>query len=53
LIKRVVRELQSEFPKMTKFSSLSPIPGFRNWLREEIKKEQKGFSTLFFNNWDK
>ncbi|KAJ7997727.1 hypothetical protein DPEC_G00215120 [Dallia pectoralis] len=32
LIKRVVRELQSEFPHMSQFSSLSPIPGFSSWL---------------------
>ncbi|XP_078699894.1 malonyl-CoA decarboxylase, mitochondrial-like [Branchiostoma floridae x Branchiostoma belcheri] len=38
LIKRVVRELQAEFPKMTQFSSLSPIPGFRDWLVGEINK---------------
>ncbi|XP_039619432.1 malonyl-CoA decarboxylase, mitochondrial [Polypterus senegalus] len=32
LIKRVVRELQSEFPSLDQFSSLSPIPGFTVWL---------------------
>ena len=38
LIKSVVRELQSEFPKMHQFSSLSPIPGFRDWLLCELNK---------------
>ncbi|CAL8360606.1 unnamed protein product [Lota lota] len=33
LIKRVVRELQGEFPHLTAFSSLSPIPGFSSWLQ--------------------
>ncbi|CAL8292004.1 unnamed protein product [Boreogadus saida] len=33
LIKRVVRELQAEFPHLTSFSSLSPIPGFSSWLQ--------------------
>nr|KAG5708897.1 hypothetical protein BaRGS_009306 [Batillaria attramentaria] len=36
LIKRVVRELQSEFPHLSQFSSLSPIPGFRDWLVGQI-----------------
>lgn len=42
LIKRVVRELQSEFPKMTQFSTLSPIPGFKNWLVGALKSAAKG-----------
>jgi len=32
LIKRVVDELQGEFSGLKTFSTLSPIPGFRNWL---------------------
>ncbi|RUS16517.1 malonyl-CoA decarboxylase [Jimgerdemannia flammicorona] len=32
LIKRVVRDLQNEFPKCETFCTLSPIPGFRKWL---------------------
>ncbi|GAB1605850.1 malonyl-CoA decarboxylase, mitochondrial-like [Argonauta hians] len=39
LIKRVVRELQAEFPHMSVFTSLSPIPGFRDWLLKEIVKK--------------
>ncbi|XP_073978767.1 malonyl-CoA decarboxylase, mitochondrial-like isoform X2 [Rhodnius prolixus] len=42
LIKRVVRELQAEFPRVTQFSSLSPIPNFKNWLMEKIKLIEKG-----------
>ncbi|XP_006816092.1 malonyl-CoA decarboxylase, mitochondrial-like [Saccoglossus kowalevskii] len=42
LIKQVVKHLQAEFPKMHQFSSLSPIPGFREWLLGEIHKEIKG-----------
>jgi len=41
LIKRVVKELQKEFPKMAVFSSLSPIPGFRSWFLSELKGAQK------------
>ena len=32
LIKRVVESLKLEFPKLTVFATLSPIPGFRAWL---------------------
>jgi len=45
LIKQVVKELQKEFPKMSMFSSLSPIPGFRNWLLGELKLAIKGSHT--------
>ena len=36
LIRSVVKELLLEFPKMSQFSSLSPIPGFKDWLMKEI-----------------
>ncbi|BFZ09639.1 hypothetical protein BsWGS_12678 [Bradybaena similaris] len=36
LIKSVVRRLQEEFPHLQQFSSLSPIPGFRDWLLSAI-----------------
>ena len=32
LIKQVVQELQAEFPSISKFVTLSPIPGFHSWL---------------------
>ncbi|WP_314962461.1 malonyl-CoA decarboxylase [Bradyrhizobium cosmicum] len=32
LIKQVVEELRSEFPRLNRFSTLSPVPGFRRWL---------------------
>ena len=32
LIKQVVEELQAEFQQLRRFSTLSPIPGFRRWL---------------------
>lgn len=32
LIKRVVEILKDEFPRLRTFATLSPIPGFRNWL---------------------
>jgi len=42
LIKRVVQELQAEFPFVSQFSSLSPIPMFRLWLMERLKTAEKG-----------
>jgi len=33
LIKQVVDDLQIEFPHLRKFATLSPIPGFRDWLK--------------------
>lgn len=48
LIKRVVKELQAEFPHMKKFSSLSPIPQFRQWLLDKIKDLPDGAETDLF-----
>lgn len=36
LIKQVVEELQAELPQLTRFSTLSPIPGFRHWLTRRL-----------------
>ena len=35
LIKQVVEELQAEFPGLKRFSTLSPVPGFRRWLGQQ------------------
>ncbi|XP_026166615.1 malonyl-CoA decarboxylase, mitochondrial [Mastacembelus armatus] len=54
LIKRVVRELQSEFPHMSQFSSLSPIPGFSSWLQgilSQYRKEGRGSDLLSEQEW--
>ena len=32
LIKRVAETLSAEFPRLKVFATLSPLPGFRNWL---------------------
>ena len=38
LIRRVVQELQHEFPdKLRNFVTLSPIPGFWRWLESHLK----------------
>jgi malonyl-CoA decarboxylase len=36
LIKQVVEELQAEFPQLERFSTLSPVPGFRRWLMKRL-----------------
>jgi malonyl-CoA decarboxylase len=36
LIKQVVEELQAEFPQLKRFSTLSPVPGFRRWLLQRL-----------------
>jgi malonyl-CoA decarboxylase len=32
----VVEELQAEFPQLKRFSTLSPVPGFRRWLMQRF-----------------
>jgi malonyl-CoA decarboxylase len=43
LIKQVVDDLASQFPKLSTFSTLSPIPGFRRWLSRLSKEELAAF----------
>lgn len=47
LIKRVVDDLVRDLPNLKTFATLSPIPGFRDWIREHGNGEQM---TLFENN---
>ena len=35
LIKQVARDLQRDLPQLTRFVTLSPVPGFRQWLDTE------------------
>jgi len=37
LIKRVVEQLQSEFPRLKLFATLSPVPRLRSWLENNIE----------------
>ncbi len=39
LIKRVVTELSAEFHNLKIFATLSPIPGFRRWLAQQISAD--------------
>jgi malonyl-CoA decarboxylase len=36
LIKQVVEELHAELPRLTHFSTLSPVPGLRRWLDRRL-----------------
>jgi len=44
LIKRVADDLTRDLPKLKTFATLSPIPGFRDWIREHASGGQM---TLF------
>ncbi|MGE5169963.1 MAG: malonyl-CoA decarboxylase domain-containing protein [Rudaea sp.] len=37
LIKRVVESLLAEYPKLSTFATLSPVPGFRRWLDARVR----------------
>ncbi|MEE6499947.1 hypothetical protein FKM82_003650 [Ascaphus truei] len=52
LIKRVVKELQTEFSQIKEFSSLSPIPGFTKWLLGALNSQTKepGKTELFLES---
>lgn len=41
LIKRVVQQLTAELPNLTNFATLSPIPGFRNWLIRSLAENHE------------
>nr|WP_237182314.1 malonyl-CoA decarboxylase [Roseomonas marmotae] len=38
LIKQVVEELKAELPQLKAFSTLSPVPGFRRWLKRRLER---------------
>jgi len=46
LIKQVVEELQAEFPQLERFSTLSPAPGFRRWLTQQLAEESNPDAAL-------
>ena len=54
LIKRVVFEIQQEFPKVKQFYTLSPIPGLASWFLKQPESKIKGIlknnnsSQLYF-----
>ncbi|KAL7299800.1 hypothetical protein TKK_0007544 [Trichogramma kaykai] len=44
LIKQVAKHITTEFPEVNQLSSLSPIPNFRVWLLDKIKRD---VNTIF------
>jgi malonyl-CoA decarboxylase len=46
LIKQVVEDLQAEFPQLQRFSTLSPAPGFRRWLTQQLADESDPDAAL-------
>jgi malonyl-CoA decarboxylase len=43
LIKQVVEELKRELPRLTTFVTLSPVPGFAQWLTEQRKAPHSSY----------
>jgi malonyl-CoA decarboxylase len=46
LIKQVVEELQAEFPQLKRYSTLSPVPGFRRWLMQRLAEGNDPYAAL-------
>lgn len=46
LIKQVVEKLSKELPNLKTFSTLSPIPGFSNWLVKQRENDLETILTL-------
>ena len=46
LIKQVVQELQAEFPSIKHFVTLSPIPGFEQWLQADNAEDSEALVAL-------
>lgn len=43
LIKQVVSSLSAEFPKISTYTTLSPVPGFMQWLRGQLQNDSSDF----------
>jgi malonyl-CoA decarboxylase len=46
LIKQVVEELRVELPQLVRFSTLSPVPGFRRWLVKRLAAGEEPEAAL-------
>lgn len=44
LIKQVAQELKKELPSVTRFVTLSPVPGFAKWLDSETRKDDSAIA---------
>ncbi len=56
LIKQVVEELKAELPHIIRYSTLSPVPGFRRWLDKNLnanlRDDERAAMTLAANGAD-
>jgi malonyl-CoA decarboxylase len=50
LLKRVIDDLQRDFPRLRTFSTLSPIPGLIRWIRQNPQNLSQAFTT---SDWKK
>jgi len=50
LIKQVVEDVNKDFPRIKKFATLSPAPGFRKWLAEKAAALQSNAKLASFAN---
>jgi malonyl-CoA decarboxylase len=51
LIKRVARHLRQELPSLSRFVTLSPVPGLMNWLQEAHPDIAASFKKVDRNFW--
>ena len=49
IIKRVVTQLQTEFPSLNTFVTLSPVPGYRKWLNVHLLQSTTSTCVSIFN----
>src|ERR1700687_2412374 len=50
LIKQVVEELRRELPKLENFVTLSPVPGFMQWLKQAVDVPVSGEDLALLEN---
>ena len=42
LIKQVAADLHAELPNLKVFATLSPVPGLRKWVRQQVPGSEEG-----------
>ena len=52
LIKQVANDLQKHFPQLEEFATLSPLPGFMQWLKNKADSGNEPLSTELFEKLD-
>ena len=51
LIKKVAEDLAKEFPRLRTFATVSPIPGFREWLVETAERAEHQPALMALTAW--